>query len=86
MIKRLHSKRAFIKKMAALAGFVAAADYTGRLISVHSDALATVNDNSANDVKLQARMLQNKQLVPMTSDEKNRALEEILNRHDKHRA
>lgn len=86
MSKQVHSKRAFIKKMAALAGFVAAADYTSTLISARSGTSGAVNDNNANDVNLQAKALRHKQFVLMTDDEKKQMLEEILNGYNKNRA
>jgi len=73
------SKRTFFKKMTAAVGFVSAAAYLGNLISARSNPIERINENCANDVKLQRKVLQQKQLVLMSENDKKQLLDELLN-------
>lgn len=86
MIKADKSKRSFLKKVAAAVGFVAAANYLGNLMSAHTNTIQVINDNSANDVNMQQRAWLQKQMVPMTDNDKKQMLDEILDIHNKYHA
>ena len=76
------SKRTFFKKAAAAVGFVAAANYLGRLIYTRGNSIQQINDISANDVNKQKKVWLQKQMVAMTDDDKKRMLDEILDSHN----
>jgi hypothetical protein len=83
MTKADKSKRTFFKKVAAAVGFVAAAGYLRNLISVHTNSIQVINDNSANEVNKQKKAWLQKQWVPMTDSDKKRMLDELLDIHNK---
>ena len=86
MIKADKTKRSFFKKAAAAVGFVAAASYLGKFMIARSNSTQQVNDNSANDINMQKKALQQKQLVAMTDNDKKQMLDEILDSHNKYHA
>ncbi len=86
MIKADKSKRTFFKKVAAVVGFVAAADYLGNLMSVRGNPIQQANDNSEYDVNKQKKVLLQKQLVSMTDNDKKQMLDELLDIHNKNHA
>ena len=86
MIKADKSKRSFLNKVAAAVGFVAAAGYLGNLMAARSNSVHEINDKSANDVNKQKRAWLQKQMVPMTDNDKKQMLDEILDIHNKYHA
>lgn len=86
MIKSDKSKRSFFKKVAAAVGFVAAAGYLGKLMSGRVNSIRAINDNSANDVNMQKKAWLQKQLVPMTDNDKKQMLDGILDIHNRYHA
>ena len=86
MIKEFNSKRAFVKKLVAAVGYIAAADYTKTLISARADSIKEAANNGANDDNLQRKTLLQKQLVLMTDNEKKQMLDEIVNGYNKNNA
>jgi len=83
MIKKDNSRRAFFKKAAAVAGVVAAADYTRTLISSSSGSASNINEKYVGDVNTQDRIMSQKQLVLMTDNEKKLMLDELLDTYHK---
>ena len=80
------SKRSFVKRVAVAVGFVAAADYFGKLLLARSNSIGDVNNKSAHDVSKQRKAWMQKQMVLMTDDDKKQMLDEILENHNKFRA
>ena len=83
MIKEDNSKRTFFKRVAAAAGFVSAAGYLGKLISARSNSIQVVNEKYEKDVIKQKQAWLQKQWVPMSDNEKNKMLDELLELHNK---
>ena len=86
MIKADNSKRTFFKKVAAAVGFVAAANYLSKWMVARSNSIHEINNNSTNDVNMQKKAWLQKQMVPMTDNEKKQMLDEILDSHNKNNA
>jgi len=82
MSKADNSKRSFFKKLAAIAGFLSAANVFGKLISEQANSIDTINQNSVNDESKQRDAVLNKKLVLMTDNEKAQMLNEMQLRDD----
>ena len=80
------TKRTFFKKAAVAIGFVAAANYLGKFMIARSNPIHAINDNSANDINKQKNAWLQKQWVPMTDNDKQQMIDEILDSHNKHHA
>ena len=78
MIETDKSKRGFFKKVAAVAGFFAAAGTFGKLISQRTNPINEINDKYARDIDTQKKAWMKKQLVLMTNDEKQKMLDELI--------
>jgi len=83
MVKADKSKRSFFKKVATAAGFVSASGYLSKLISSHSNSIQAINENSERDVIKQKQAWLQKKWVPMSDNEKNRMLDELLDMYNK---
>jgi hypothetical protein len=76
-----NSRRSFFKKAAAAVGVVAAAGYTGKLISRSATSSGDAGAKNAADMAAQEKAVKANQLVVMTGDEKQQRLDDLLNFH-----
>ena len=76
-----NSRRSFFKAAAAAVGVVAAAGYTGKVISGSIASNGDANAKYAADEAAQAKAVKENQLVVMTDAEKQQRLEDLLNIH-----
>ena len=76
-----NSRRSFFKRAAAAVGVVAAAGYTGKLISRATESPGDAGAKNAADVAAQEKAVKANQLVMMSDDEKQQRLDDLLNIH-----
>ncbi len=84
MFKADKSKRTFFKNAATAVGSVAAASYLSKFMILRSNSIHEINDHGANDVIRQKKAWLQKQLVPMTDNDKNQMLDKIIDSHNKY--
>lgn len=76
-----NSRRSFFKAAAAAVGVVAAAGYTGKVISASIGSNGDANAKYAADEASQEKAVRENQLIVMTDEEKQQRLEALLNFH-----
>lgn len=86
MVKADKSKRSFFKKAAAAVGFFSAAGYLGKWMVARNDSVQQINDHCANDISKQKTAWLQKQFLPMTENDKQQMLDEIIDSHNKNHA
>lgn len=85
-MKQDKSKRAFFKKIGAVAGLAAAAGYVKGLVSGAGGTDRKLGYKYVNDAKLQEITWSEGKLVQMTEQEKQDMLNVILNSHHNQRS